>query len=231
MNRFSSSNKRSGSGARASDGEGRSHAQKRVKKRKPLDETSLRDLALSYAARFATTGAKVESYLARKIRERGLAEDSEGRTAQIDVPALVSRLIELGYVNDDAYARAKSRDLTARGYGARRVEQALWAAGVDETVREDHAPSEAAAREAAALLAKKRKVGPYSNKRGHDEEDDSDRGFADVNSHKLREKQVAAMLRAGHKMDHIRFIMDASSVQDIEQWVAEALEEQGYDDY
>ncbi|MBV7259029.1 regulatory protein RecX [Erythrobacter crassostreae] len=195
-----------------------------------MDETSLRDLALSYAARFATTGAKLEGYLARKIRERGIADDSDGRTIEVDTPALVARLIELGYVNDDAYARAKSRDLTARGYGARRVEQALWAAGVDEDVREDHAPSEAAAREAAALLAKKRRFGVYSDKLLGSEEEEYEGGLDHVNSHKLREKQVAAMLRAGHKMDHVRFIMDAPAHADVEQWIKEALEEQGHDD-
>ncbi|MCK0129347.1 RecX family transcriptional regulator [Erythrobacter sp. F6033] len=229
MNTFSSSNNRGKPGSDSGRKERRDGAQKRVRKRKPLDQTALRDLALSYAARFATTGAKLESYLARKIRERGTAEDSDGRTLDLDVPTLVARLIELGYVNDDAYARAKSRDLTARGYGARRVEQALWAAGVDEGVREDHAPTEATAREAAALLAKKRRFGVYSDKLRADEEGEYEGGLQDVNSHKLREKQVAAMLRAGHKMDHVRFIMDASAVADVEQWIQEALEEQGYD--
>nr|WP_298931081.1 RecX family transcriptional regulator [uncultured Erythrobacter sp.] len=230
MNTFSSSNGRRKSGLGVSGKERRGPAERRVRKRKPLDETTLRDLALSYAARFATTGAKLEGYLARKIRERGVAEDGDGRTIDLDIPTLVARLIELGYVNDDAYARAKSRDLTARGYGARRVEQALWAAGVDETVRDDHAPSEAAAREAAALLAKKRRFGVYSDKLRANEERIHEGSLRDVNSHKLRDKQVAAMLRAGHKMDHVRFIMDAPGIEDVEQWVTEALGEQGYDD-
>jgi regulatory protein len=87
-----------------------------------LDATALRDLALSYAARFATTGARLEGYLARKIKERGLAED-DGRTVAVDIPALVARLVELGYVDDAAYARMRARDLGARGNGGRRVEQ------------------------------------------------------------------------------------------------------------
>lgn len=225
MNRFSSS-KRSAKGGSRGDCDGPDDGKRKRAARKPLDQTSLRDLALSYAARFATTGAKLEGYLARKIRERGLAEDADGRTVEIDVPALVARLIELGYVNDDAYARAKSRDLTARGYGARRVEQALWAAGVEDSVREDHAPSEAAAREAAALLAKKRRFGPFSDKLRANEENAREGGYRDNNTHKLREKQVAAMLRAGHKMEHVRFIMDAVGITDLEQWVKEAVQDE-----
>ena len=186
---------------------------KKLQKSRPLDEVSLKDLALSYVARFSTTGAKLEGYLARKIRERGVAEDEDGRPCQLDVTAIVTRLVELGYVDDDAYAHAKSRDLTARGFGARRVEQALWAAGVEEQVRSDHVPGEAASRHAAVLLAKKRRFGPY----GAPPEDDE----ASEQRHKRREKQVAAMLRAGHLYAHAGFIVDAATQDEIEDWLLE----------
>ncbi|MEM7779251.1 MAG: RecX family transcriptional regulator [Pseudomonadota bacterium] len=175
----------------------------------------LKDLALAYVARFSTTGAKLEGYLARKIRERGVAEDEDGRVQELDVTGLVTRLIELGYVDDDAYARAKSRDLTARGYGARRVEQALWAAGVEEQLREDHTPGEAESRRAAILLAKKRRFGPF----GVTPEDEGPEA-----RHKRREKQVAAMLRAGHQYAHAGFIIDAASTRDVDEWLEEAEE-------
>ncbi|MHA7821042.1 MAG: regulatory protein RecX [Erythrobacter sp.] len=196
---------------------------KRSRRARPLDETALKDLALSYAARFATTGAKLEGYLARKIRERGVAEDEDGRVRELDVTGLVTRLIELGYVNDDAYARAKSRDLTARGYGARRVEQALWVAGVEEQVRADHTPGEAASRRAALLLAKKRRFGPFGVSPPEDEPHEE--------RHKRREKQVAAMLRAGHLYEHAGFIIDATTQTDIDEWLAEAEEGDDYDDH
>lgn len=193
----------------------------RVKKAKPpLDQIALRDLALSYAARYAATGEKLESYLARKIRERGVGEDDEGRTLELDVAGLIARLVELGYVDDDAYARSRARDLTARGYGARRVEQALYVAGVDEPTRERHAPSESEARAAAALLARKRGFGPFAP--SHAAGEDRDHGEDASIRRKIREKQVAAMLRAGHLFDHVRFIMDASSVAMVEAWIEEA---------
>lgn len=190
---------------------------RKPKKVRPLDETSLRDLALSYAARFATTGAKLEAYLARKLRERGVAEDEDGRVQAPDIPALVARLVELGYVDDEAYARSKTRDLNARGYGARRVEQTLWAAGVEETIREDTAPSEAANRRAAIILARKRRFGPFGVASVEDEPHEQ--------AHKRREKQVAAMLRAGHSFAHIAFILDAGDEADIDEWLLEAEHE------
>lgn len=200
-------------------GSARGRAKRRPKKTRPLDESGLRDLALSYVARFATTGAKLEGYLARKLRERGVAEDEDGRLHTPDVAALVTQLIELGYVDDEAYARSKTRDLTARGYGARRVEQALWAAGVNENTREETAPGEAAIRRAAIMLAKKRRFGPYGAPPEEDEQSEV--------SHKRRQKQVAAMLRAGHSFDHIAFILDAAGEADIEEWLIEAEEEEG----
>ncbi|MFN4038863.1 MAG: regulatory protein RecX [Erythrobacter sp.] len=189
---------------------GRSGARQRKAKKppRPLDQTALHDLALAYVARFATTGAKLEAYLLRKLRERGQPED-DGESVGIDIHALVSRMIELGYVDDDAYARMRSRDLAARGFGARRIEQALWAAGVDENTRADHAPGEAAKRRAAVRLAEKRRLGPFGT------------GAARPDP-RQREKAVAAMLRAGHEFAHARFILDAASREEIAEWLAEA---------
>lgn len=169
---------------------------------KPLTKASLNDLALSYAARFATTGAKLEAYLARKVRERGVAE---GET--LDPRAVAQRLVELKYVDDEAYARAKAGSLLRRGYGGRRVEEALRAAGVGDDVREETRPSERSAREAALAMVRKRGFGPYA------------RGPVDMAK---REKQIAAMIRAGHGFDAARALLDVETIEAAEEWVAEA---------
>lgn len=192
--------------------------EKRVKP--PLTEAKLRDLALHYAARFASTGARLEAYLLRKIRERGLAEDADGRTRAVDVPALVARLVELGYVDDDAYARMRARDLGARGYGARRVEESLRHAGVGEGLRRAHAPGEAESRRAAALMARKKRLGPFGGPA---------EGGDPLARRKAHEKAVAAMLRAGHQYDHVKAILGARSIEDVEDWVAEAAGDEGTD--
>lgn len=191
----------------------------------PLDEAALRDLALSYAARFATTAARVEAYLARKVKERGVAEDADGRMMQIDIPALVLRLVELGYVDDDAYARMRARDLGARGYGGRRVEQVLWAAGIDEGLRAAHAPGEGASRKAAALMAQKKRLGPWAAPSGFGREVSGD----PMTRRKTHEKAVAAMLRAGHQYDHVRFILAAGRAEDVDEWLDEAADEEEAD--
>ncbi len=217
---FRKANSSSSGHSAGQDRTGASRGTKRVKP--PLTEAKLRDLALHYAARFASTGARLEGYLVRKIRERGLAEDGAeeggGRTVEVDVPALVARLVELGYVDDDAYARMRARDLGSRGYGARRVEETLRHAGVGEGLRRQHAPGEAAGRRAAALMAQKRRLGPF----GLPAE-----GGDPLARRKAHEKAVAAMLRAGHQYDHVKVILAAARVEDVEEWVAEAFEAAG----
>jgi len=194
---------------------GRAGRERRARRpARPLDETALHDLALSYVARFATTGAKLEAYLQRKLRERGTAETEDGTSAVIEVPALVSRMIAAGYVDDAAYARMRTRDLAARGFGARRIEQALWAAGVDEPTRADQTLGEAAKRRAAVRMAEKRRLGPFGR-------------AGEAQDPRAREKAVAAMLRAGHEFAHARFVLDAASPEDISDWLAEAADESG----
>lgn len=170
---------------------------------KPLDEARLRDLALAYVARFATSGGKLEAYLRRKLRERGW----DG-AADPDVVAIVCNFAALGYIDDAVFATAKSGELLRRGYGPRRVRQVLGHAGIDETLRESVAVGEHEARAAALHLARKRRFGPFCVRPLEQRE---------------REKQLAAMLRAGHGFETARAVLDAASENEAEAWVSEAI--------
>jgi regulatory protein len=159
-------------------------------------------MALAYVARFATSAAKLEGYLARKLRTSGWEGDAEPPIA-----ALVERLVRAGYVDDEAYARARSTSLLRRGYGPRRVDQALGAAGIGAPLRETVRGDEAAERRAALAFAAKRRLGPFGP------------GPAD---RAAREKQIAAMLRAGHRLDSARELVNAPAIEAAEQWAAAA---------
>lgn len=148
-------------------------------------------MALRYVSRFATTRAKLLSYLRRKLRERGWGGEGEP-----DLDALAGRFVELGYVDDAAFARAKSGSLSARGYGARRVRQALAIAGVSEADSEDaKAAAESAAVEAAMRFARRRRIGPFADK---------------APEPATREKAIAAMIRAGHSFGIARAIVETA---------------------
>lgn len=167
----------------------------------PLDAARLEAIALAYVARFATSSAKLAGYLERKIRERGF----EGEQP-FDIAALVARYCELGYVDDAAYARARSGDLGRRGFGPRRIDQALMAAGIDEDIRAESRATELATREAALRLAQRRRFGP----------------FGEPVDRQGREKQIAAMVRAGHSFDTARALVEAVDPASAQDWVAEA---------
>ena len=155
----------------------------------PLDEAKLRELALAYVGRYSTTRAKLSAYLARKIRERGWAGPGEA-----DLAALADAFAERGYIDDAAYALAKSQALTARGFGRRRVMDKLRAAGVDEADGQsarEHAEAEAVA--AALKFAERRRIGPFA---------------LGVGDPKDRDKAIGAMIRAGHSFAIARAIAE-----------------------
>jgi regulatory protein len=182
------------------------HPRRAGRKASPLDAARLEELALGYVARFATSAAKLQAYLKRKLRERGWDGEREP-----DLPALVGRYVELGYVDDEAFARGRTRGLLGRGYGARRVGQALAAAGIAADVRDKVRAGEGAQRKAALMMARKRGFGPFG---------------LEPRDRARREKQLAAMLRAGHPLDSARELVDAASVETAELWAAEALDEE-----
>ena len=160
------------------------------KPRPPLDGEALEQTALGYAGRYATTRARLAAYLRRKLRERGW-----GGVGEPPVDRLVERMAELGYVDDRAFASARASSLGRRGYGERRVREALRAAGIGE---EDGADAAEMARrhawEAALHFAERRRIGPFAS---------------EIPDRAAREKRLAAMLRAGHPLDLARRLVEA----------------------
>ena len=172
----------------------------------PLDAPALEALALTYVARFATSTGKLSDYLKRKLRERGWAEEGHA-----DIPEIVGRLAERGYVNDAGYAQAQGEGLRRRGYGARRIDTALDHAGIAPALRAAARGSETERRHAALAFARRKRLWPYAEGRCLDPA--------------TRQKHTAAFLRAGHGLDHARRVMDAASLEDAEEWADEHAED------
>lgn len=161
----------------------------------PLNADSLRELALRYVEKYLTTRTKLTQYLRRKLRERGWDGEEEP-----PVDAVVARMAELKYVDDRGFGEMRTRGLTRRGYGPRRVAQALIAAGIDADLREDLSES-IDARQAAIAYARRRRFGPFG---------------AGAVPPEMRQKQFAAMMRAGHAPSVVREVLDAPSVESLE---------------
>jgi regulatory protein len=157
--------------------------------RPPLDAKGLEELALRYVGRYATSRAKLIAYLARKVRERGWGEAQEP-----GLEALAERICELGYVDDSAYALAKSQSLASRGYGKRRLDDRLRHAGIaeaDGAAARAHADAQAV--DSALRYARRRRIGPFATATGNP---------------KQREKALAAMIRAGHSFALAQIIVE-----------------------
>lgn len=172
----------------------------------PLDAAGLERLALAYVGRYATTQAKLAAYLRRKLGERGWS--GEG-TAPVD--ALVARCAGLGYIDDKQFAMSRAASLGRRGFGARRVGDALRAAGIaaDDAI-EANGAARRSAWETAVAFARRRRIGPFATNPL-----DEDR----------RRKAMGAMMRAGHNFEISRRLVDAPPGADPEQIaLAEGLE-------
>jgi regulatory protein len=153
----------------------------------PLDAAALDRLALRYVERFATTRGRLADYLRRKVRERGW----EGAPA--DPQGVAERMAALGYVDDRAYAEAKAGSMARRGLGARRVAGAFRQAGIAAEDADALAPAIAErASDAALAFARRKRFGPWASA---------------VADRLTAEKQLGAMLRAGHDLALARRIL------------------------
>jgi regulatory protein len=137
-------------------------------------------MALRYVERFATTRGRLTDYLKRKIYERGWEEDAP----PADPAALAEKRAGLGYIDDRAFAEARAGAMGRRGLGKRRVSEALRFAGIQEEDAEAVSPIiEADTLSSALAFARRKRIGPWARA---------------VPEPKELERQVAAMVRAGH---------------------------------
>lgn len=167
----------------------------------PLNSADLERFALRYVERYATTRAKLAAYLSRKLRERGW----DGEKSP-DPEGLAERMAGLGYVNDRLYAESKAGAMARRGLGARRVREALRFAGVEEEDAAALAPSlEEAEVSSAIAFAKRKRIGPFGR---------------EMAERPLQEKQMAAMIRAGHPPALARAIVRMAPGDDPEATLA-----------
>ncbi len=157
---------------------------------RPLDAEKLEALALHYVGRFATSRTKLIAYLTRKVRERGWTSDEPA-----PVEAIAQRLVELRYVDDEAYATMKSGAMQRRGLGRRRIAEALRHDGIAQDISTQAAPDAFERWDAAHRLARRKRIGPFAVA-------EPDRV--------TREKQLATFIRAGHDLDLARLWVDAA---------------------
>jgi regulatory protein len=154
------------------------------------NEASLREAALNYLARYATTEAGLSRVLHRRI-DRWMREAADrdtaaeqAATAKATIAGIVARMVELGLLNDDAFAESKARGLALNGRSRRAIEARLMAKGIDpDRARAVLPEGEAAELVSALILARKRRIGPFR------------KADADIN------RELGVLARAGFPRD------------------------------
>lgn len=132
------------------------------------DEASLREAALDYLARYATTEAGLRLVLHRRIdrwtRQAIDRDDASERAAaaKASVAGVIARMVELGLLNDAAFAENRARGLALTGRSRRAIAARLMAKGIDPAHARAVLPEgDEAELVSALILARKRRIGPF----------------------------------------------------------------------
>lgn len=149
--------------------------------------------AMTYLERYASSAENLRRVLKRKVdkRCRLRGEDPSGFQEAIDT--VVAKCLRSGLIDDTRYAEARVATLRRRGGSARAIQAKLAAKGLDrETIAAALEGEEGDEMDAARAYARRRKLGPYRP----------------GESAPYREKDLAALARAGFRFDVARQVVD-----------------------
>ncbi len=174
---------------------------------KPLDSELLRGLSLHYVGRFAVTERKLKDYLNRKIRERGW----EGGVAPPSelVSDLARDMVRIGVINDSSVANMVVGQAHRKGFGERRARQMLYVKGVGTADSNQALHEEQDTPMVLALrFAEKRGLGPFRR---------NGKPLDPKTMPKIINREVSALVRAGHSISLAARIVRATSVALLEE--------------
>ena len=164
-----------------------------------LAPADLKGAALDYLDRFAAPRARLRQVMLRKIRNSARAHGDDPAPLLAALDKTIEWLEESGFLSDRAYAEAKARSLSAGGtsrahiiakLASKGVERETARAAVDRLSMEYEEPE----LEAARRYARRRRLGPYR--------------IADQSRAECRDKDLAAMARAGFRFDVARSVIE-----------------------
>jgi regulatory protein len=118
----------------------------------------LENVALWYVQRFAATTATLTRVLQRRVQnaKRAYADFDPAPFPPI-IETLVKKCVQLGYVNDTAFAENKTASLRRKGASARAINGKLREKGLSHSVAADEEDELAAAR----LYIKRKRLGQF----------------------------------------------------------------------
>ena len=168
-----------------------------------MSETALAEAAANYLSRYASSSGNLRRVLTRKVKLSAAHYADEPGPLLAIVDALVARHTATGAIDDRHFSEPQARKLRRRGASARAILQHLDVKGVPKDVIAESAGAFASPeddREAAILLARRRRLGP----------------FRATSRTEHRQRDLAALGRAGFGYVLAASIIDAPSQEMLE---------------
>ncbi len=181
-------------------------------KRKPerkvprrVTKDRLRNIALHHLERFATSAENLRRVLYRRALKAARHHDTDMEQAKAWIDEVVDGLVRSTAIDDTRYADGKTLSMLRRGQSPRKIRAYLISKGVAAgTINAalEHATTEFGDPdlEAARAYAMRRRIGPYRTK--------------EITS-ELKQKELAALGRAGFKFEIARKVVDAETEDDV----------------
>lgn len=182
---------------------------RKQKKPRKATQKSLENAALYYLQRYASSAENLRRVLMRRVDRSARAHDTDPEEGAKLVDDLVQRYRDAKLVDDAAYATMRVASLRRRGGSARAIRANLMAKGVsnddiDQALADDTEDTPMAELIAACAYARRRRLGPWREK---DREE-------------RQERDLGALARKGFSIDTVRQVIDADSVDDLDERIA-----------
>lgn len=165
------------------------------KKRKKITLSYLENAGAYYLERFSASVSRFRQVMERKI-EKSCRDHPEQSKAEclVLLDKVVEKFENLGYLNDDVYARSLLSSLSHRGMSRVRILGTLRSKGLDAGLIESIMPEPDTENDKKAALrwAKKKRLGPFVLR---ERENDLQRG-------------LGSLARAGFGYDIAKWVMD-----------------------
>ncbi|WP_193173288.1 regulatory protein RecX [Nisaea nitritireducens] len=187
------------------EGGGAPNKRREKKPPKPITESYLRNVALWYMERYASSAANLKAVLMRRVRLSSAYHGSDPAEGAEMVDAVVQRYTEAGILNDRLFAETRVRSLVSRGTSTKMIRRKLMEKGVssddiDAALAEvlDQENGELAS---AARYARRRRIGAYRLAEKREEN---------------RDRDMAALARQGFGFGIAAKVVDAEDPEALE---------------
>jgi regulatory protein len=159
----------------------------------------LQRAAMAYLERYSSSAENLRRVLRRKVDKRCRLRGEDPAEFHELIDEVVAKSLRIGLIDDSRYAEARVATLRRRGGSARAIQAKLSAKGVDRTTIAAALEGEEGDEEQAArAFARRRKLGP----------------FRPGERAPYRDKDLAAMARAGFRFDVARAIVEGEREED-----------------